>query len=134
LKKLLLATAAIVLSSPAFAWHEIVIYNKTNATIDLVKFKSPGASNVAPQRFFVKTPEQSFSVFGPLQDDGGPCLRTVIVVLTDKIGEDFRAAAGTQMNVCTEGFISVSYKNVPLGVDTFVVTHGIGTGPAGKPQ
>lgn len=126
MKKLLLATTAIVLSSPAFAWHQINIYNNTDPPVIQVKFKSPG---IGPQKFPLDIGSHWIGTIGPLREDGGPCLRSLVVTLIDRLGEDVIATAAKSMDVCNEGWIAVTQTHVYPGGDTFVVTHGQGSGP-----
>lgn len=130
LKKLLLTITAIVMSSPAYAWHPIIIYNNTDPLIHLVKFKSPG---IAPQKFVVDTASHWISAFGPLREDGGPCLRHLIITVIDRLGDDVIVSSATPMDVCNEGWINITQTHVYPGGDTFVVTHGQGSGAAGRP-
>jgi hypothetical protein len=134
LKKLLLATAAstasFLISHPAFAWHPIVVSNNTDPTIVMVKFKSPG---ISPQKFSVDIGAHWVGVIGPLREDGGPCLRTLVITLIDRLGEDVAATSATPINVCIETWINVAQTHAYPGGDTFVATHGQGTGPAGRP-
>jgi hypothetical protein len=129
LKKLLLATtAAVLMSSPAFAWHPITITADTDPDEILsVFFTTP---NRAAQSFPINMPGLAgwWRTFGPLHEDGGPCLRKVHVVVSNlNLGQATEKSA-TLMNVCTETWIHVSgtwpsYWLVP-GATPLVVTHG----------
>jgi len=71
-----------------------------------------------------------YGVFGPLADDGGPCLRSLHIDMTLPNAGPFTLDVPGQMNVCSEGWIMLS---TPHGND-LTVTHGVGFGGAGKTQ
>lgn len=128
------AVAAILATSPAFAWHPIVIYNHTDPDlVHGVQFDGGGVPSVG---YIVDVPQGSFRVFGPLPEGGG-CLRTLTVQVTNPRYNPptINVVAPTQMNVCTEGYIVVSgyWNPPPFSGSPIVITHGVGSGPAGSP-
>ena len=126
------AILAMLTTTPAFAWHPIVIYNNTDpVVIKSVTFTAPGFN---PVTFEVDVPIHSFRTFGPVPDQpGSPCLRHLVVDLILPAGVT-PYAAPTPMDVCNEGWINVSFAHVYPGGDTVVITHGVGSGPAGPPS
>lgn len=126
--KPLVSAAAILaaLSSPAFAWHPISVWNETDP-VEIVKviFTTPGKN---AQVFTLELPGGPgwFRTFGPLHDDGGPCLRTLTVVVAAPVFGWATQAAPKPMNVCTESSILVRGTwpggNMP-GATPLVITH-----------
>jgi hypothetical protein len=130
MKKAIAATVALAMlgTTPAFAWHPITITNATDPVlIREVTFTAPPTNAVS---FVVNVPVHQSRTFGPVPEDGGPCLRTLIVEIITSYGGAYNYTAPTKMNVCTETWINVGFAHVYPGGDKIIITHG---GPAGAP-
>jgi hypothetical protein len=122
MKKATLAFFAILTTTPAFAWNQITIFNSTDPVlIHEVTFTAPPTPAVS---FVVNVPVHQSRVFGPVPEDGGPCLRTLSVEIITSYGGAYNYTAPTKMDVCTEKWINVGFAHVYPGGDKIVITHG----------
>ena len=123
---LMTTLAATLISLPAFAWHPIKIVNNTDPrTITKVVFRSPG---FPPERFPLDIPNGSFGVFGPVHEDGGPCVRDLFIHLySDVDGNQVvpPASSPVKFDVCKETTIIVSCGggSGPIGSCKVVISH-----------
>jgi hypothetical protein len=126
IKKILSATIAMLVATPAMAWHSISIWNETDPVeIVYVVFSTKG---FPAQKFTLDLPGGPgwFRTFGPLHDDHGPCLRTLTVVVWNPILGMAAQAAKTPMDVCHETTIVVTGTwptGGMAGASPLVVTH-----------
>ena len=134
MRKTLIVASLSVLATPALAWQPITLYNRTDsARVNGVLFQ---ASGVQPVGFFLYVPKGAQRTFGPLQEDGGPCLRYLSVqVQSPQFTPPIAAmTATTQFDVCRETWIVVSGTWPDLtriGTAPLKITHG---GPLSPPR
>jgi hypothetical protein len=130
MKKLSVIAVATLLASPSYAWHAITITNTTDpVTVVSAIFTVKG---VKAQTFNLDLPGGPgwFRVFGPLHEDGGPCLRHLTIVVSNPYFGVASQTAATKMNVCTETEINVSgvwpvsaWPYGGVGTAPLVITH-----------
>lgn len=116
------------------AWHPINCYNQTDP--DLVVGVEFTAGGTSPVGYILNVPRGAFRTFGPIPQDGGPCLRWLTVKVSNPAFNPPEASltASTAMNVCTEGHIIVTGtwpNDHDFGQKPLAITHGVGPGPGG---
>ena len=131
LKKLLLASTllAALSSSPAWAWNRINIFDRTDPVDILwVWWTARGIPAVAYFTDIRRFGE--WRTVGPLPETG-PCMRTLHVLVSEPTLGMAVAQAQTPMNVCTEGWVSVSgnWPTPTVGGSPLVIRHGFGGHP-----
>lgn len=126
MKKIASTLAAMLFATPALAWHQISVWNETDPVeIKMIVFTVSGKP---AQTFPLDLPGGPgwFRTFGPLHDDGGPCLRWLTVVVSTPMLGWATQRAPTPMNVCTESSILVkgTWPNGSMpGSTPLVITH-----------
>ena len=132
MRKTLTTVAFLLLTTPALAWQQITLYNRTDPVmVNGVLFQAGG---VQPVGYFLYVPKGGQRTFGPLPEDGGPCLRYLTVqVQSSQFNPPIAAmTAPTQMDVCRETWIVVTgiWPGLTgLGTSPLKITHGGGTVP-----